>query len=193
MFQPEATIRISIDPLINAAYVVDSASAGLPPSHSGHQGYRTSRHAKANCGPFLERICSSVCQRGSPAARRVQEPGMPNRETAVYSAKLKDLGVSDGNQAAKSRPKWILDLRSTIQKYYTQDEVPVSMDADGAKWLRALIEETGTKKPLWRRQSSWISDEIWINGLAAGPRGKSLDVVASQDQGLDFPACVRHR
>ena len=57
------------------------------------------------------------------------------------------------------------DLRSTIQEYYVQDEVPVVMDADGAKWLRMLIEETGTKKPLWRRQSSWISDEIVQAGI----------------------------
>ena len=57
------------------------------------------------------------------------------------------------------------DLRSTIQKYYVQDEVPVVMDADGAKWLRILIKETGTKKPLWRRQVSWISDEIVKEGI----------------------------
>ena len=64
-----------------------------------------------------------------------------------------------------SKMEFSKDLRSTIQKYYTQDEVPVSMDADGAKWLRALIEETDTKKPLWRRQSSWISDEIVKEGI----------------------------
>ena len=52
------------------------------------------------------------------------------------------------------------DLRNVIQKYYVQDEVPVVMDAEGATTLRVLIEDTGRKKPLWRRQNYWISDEI---------------------------------
>lgn len=65
-----------------------------------------------------------------------------------------------GGRLESSKMEFSRNLRRTIQGYYEQNEVPVGMDPDGAKWLRALIEETGSKKPLWRRSPNWISDKV---------------------------------
>ena len=99
--------------------------------------------------------------------QRPREQGMRVRSLVIElnsprDPQRKGRGINQVNtiHTKASTVEFHKDLQNTIQKYYKKNEVPIAVDDEGAKLLKALIEETGTNKPVLRRLNSWVSDKV---------------------------------